>query len=221
MLAGLLLLPALLYLLLSGRVSDLKGPGGLEVTLSQAANQSIPVHSSADGGGALSYEQVHEVEKGRTASFIARVRDLTPDDPVVLTLTLGAGPIDGTVAADYARGLTQFPRFRFVAIVDSAGKLVSYMEERAFRHLVESDVVDARVLLDNIEHQDIGAVRTYPGMIVSTVTPRTSVADALREMERLRKDALLVTEDGHVKGIVERDWLANALLLSIVGRGST
>ena len=101
-LAGLLLLPALLYLLLSGRVSDLKGPGGLEVTLSQAANQSIPVHSSADGGGALSYEQVHEVEKGRTASFIARVRDLTPDDPVVLTLTLGAGPIDGTVAADYA-----------------------------------------------------------------------------------------------------------------------
>ena len=30
-LASLLIVPALLYLLLSGRVSDLKGPGGLEV----------------------------------------------------------------------------------------------------------------------------------------------------------------------------------------------
>jgi CBS domain-containing protein len=216
-LAALLLIPALLYLLLSGRVSELKGPAGLEVRLSEVANAKIPVAGGGhEGGGALAYEEVREVEKGRTESFVDRIRDLTPDDPVVLTLTLGCGEIDGKTAADYAKGLTQFPRFRFVAVLDSHGKLVSYMEERAFRHVIESGVVDSEELLGSIKKQDVGAVRAYPGMIHTSVTPRSSIADALREMERIRKNALLVTEDGRIKGIVERDRLANALLLSVV-----
>lgn len=56
----------------------------------------------------------------------------------MLTLTLGSGPIDGAAAADYAKGLTQFPRFRFVAILDSHAKLISYMSQSAFRHMIEA-----------------------------------------------------------------------------------
>lgn len=217
-LAALLILPAVLYLLLSGRVSELKGPAGLEVRLSEVARQAIPVPGDERHGGALAYEQVHAVERGRKESFFSRIRDITPEDPVVLTLTLGSGPIDGEVAADYARGLTQFPRFRFVAIIDTHGKLISYMEERAFRHVIEADVFDARELLNNIHQKNVGAIRAFPGMLVTTVTPGSSIAGVLREMERLRLNALLVTEEGRVKGIVERERLANALLLSLVER---
>jgi CBS domain-containing protein len=219
-LAALLIVPAVLYLLLSGRVSDLKGPGGLEVRLSEVANRPIPLAADEQGGSAISMEGVQAVEKGRTESFLGRIRGITPEEPVVLTLTLGSGPIDGAAAADYARGLTQFPRFRFVAILDSHGKLISYMDESAFRHVIEADVIDAQELLTNIEHQNVDAVRAFPGMVVSTVTPRTSIANALRKMERVRINALLVTEDGHIKGIVERDRLANALLLSLIERAS-
>src|SRR5436305_2496665 len=42
-LASLMIVPAVLYLLLSGRVSDLKGPAGLEVRLSEVANTTIPL----------------------------------------------------------------------------------------------------------------------------------------------------------------------------------
>jgi hypothetical protein len=215
-LAALLIVPALLYLLLSGRVSDFKGPGGLEVRLAEVANKPLPPHAKDAETSSLSYERVREVERGRTESFVQHIRDITPDDPVVLTLTLGSGPIDGKAAADYARGLTQFPRFRFVAIVDSHGKLISYMQESSFRHLIESDAVDTQQLLNNVERKNVGAVRSYPGMIVSTVSRKTSIADSLREMERLRTNALLVTEDGHIEGIVERDRVANALLLSLI-----
>ena len=38
-LAALLIVPAVLYLLLSGRVSESKGPAGLEVRVSEVANQ--------------------------------------------------------------------------------------------------------------------------------------------------------------------------------------
>jgi CBS domain-containing protein len=219
-LAALLIVPALLYLLFSGRVSEFKGPGGLEVRLAEVANRTIPVGDDDRSTGALAYEQVRAVERGRKESFLSRVSDITPDEPVVLTLTLGADEIDGSAAADYARGLTQFPRFRFVAILDSHGALVSYMEERSFRHLIEADVMDAQQLLNNIHRQDVGAVRAHPGMVVTSVTPDTSIAGALREMERLRLNAMLVTDNGRVKGIVERERLANALLLSLVDHGA-
>jgi CBS domain-containing protein len=219
-LAALLLLPALLYLLLSGRVTDLKGPGGLEVQLAKVANQTIPIAGHEQDGAALSYEEVRPVERGRAESFLDRVRNITPADPVVLTLTVGSGKIDGKVAADYARGLTQFPRFRFVAVLNEDKTLISYMNESAFRHVIAADVVDAAILLDNIEKQNLGPIRGFTGMITTTVAPGVSIADALRTMDSERVEALLVTEGGRIRGIVERDRLANALLLTILDRVS-
>ena len=219
-LAAVLIVPLLVYLLLSGRVSDLRAPGGLELRISEVARQTIPMYDGDLESSALSYERVRAVERGRAESFADHIRDITPQDPVVLTLTLGSEPIDGSVVAEYAKGLTQFPRFRFVAIVDSHGRLISYMPESAFRHLIESDVVDSQQLLNNIQQKDVGAVRAHTAMILSTVTPTTSIADSLREMERLRTNALLVTQDGDIKGIVERDHVANALLLSLIARES-
>ena len=219
-LASLLIVPALLYLLLSGRVSDLKGPGGLEVQLAKVANQTIPMAGHEHDTAALSFEEVRPVERGRAESFLDRVRNITPADPVVLTLTMGSGPIDGRAAADYARGLTQFPRFRFVAVLNDDGTLLCYMDESAFRHVIEADVVDAAALLHNIEHEVAGMVRGFPGMISTTANPGASVADALRSMETARTNALLVTEEGRIRGIVERDRLANALLLSLLDRVS-
>jgi CBS domain-containing protein len=219
-LAALLIVPAVIYLLLSGRVSDLKGPGGLEVQLTRVANQAIPLAGHEQGTTALSFESVRAVEKGRTESFLTRIRDITPDDPVVLTLTVGSGPIDGATAADYAKGLTQFPRFRFVAVLDSHRKLISYMDASAFRHVIEANVIDAQSLLNSIQHEQVGTIRAFPGMVFTTVSPRTSIADALRRMERVHLDALLVTDAGEIKGIVERDRLANALLLSLIDSAS-
>jgi CBS domain-containing protein len=214
-LAVVLIVPALLYLMLSGRVNELKAPGGLEVRLSEAANRTIPVHGKDTPASALAYEELRAVETGRRESFLRRIRDITPADPVILTVTLGSGPIDGGAVANYAKGMTQFPRFRFVAIVDSSGHLISYMEERAFRHLIEADVIDAQELLNNIEHQNVGEIRKSAGMIIETATPDTSIADTLRQMESLRLNALLVTENGRIRGIVERERLTNALLLSL------
>ena len=219
-LAVVLIVPALLYLMLSGRVNEFKGPGGLEVRLSAVAQQTIPVHGTEAQGGALAYEELRAVETGRRESFLRRIQDITPREPVILTLTLGSKAINGEAAANYARGLTQFPRFRFVAVLDSSGHLISYMDERAFRHLVEADVIDAQQLLNNIEQSNVGEIRRSAGMISDTVTPETNIADALREMERLRLNALLVTDHGQVKGIVERERLANALLLSLIDRPS-
>lgn len=54
-------------------------------------------------------------------------------------------------------------------------------------------MIDAQLLFNNIEQQDVGAVRAFPGMVASTVTPQASVAEALRMMERIRLDAILVT----------------------------
>ena len=77
------------------------------------------------------------------------------------------------------------------------------------------NAVDAQTLMNNIAMQNVGDIRRYPGMIATTVHPETSVADALRQMDRIHVGALLVSEDGFVKGMVEREHLANALLLKL------
>jgi CBS domain-containing protein len=217
-LAVVLVVPALLYLMLSGRIDEFKGPGGLEVRLSEVAHETIPVPGDDSPQGALAYEELRAVEAGRRESFLTRTRDIMPAEPVILTLTLGCRSIDGEAALNYARGLAQFPRFRFVAILDSDQhrQLISYMEESAFRHLIEADTFDAQELFNNVEQQNVGAIRAFPGMVSTTVTPETSIVDALRTMERLRINALLVTEHHQVKGIVERERLANRVLLSLI-----
>ncbi len=178
------------------------------------------MHGTDTAASTLAYEELRAVETSRRESFLRRIQDITPKEPVILTLTLGSDSINGEAAANHARGLTQFPRFRFVAILDSARHLISYTDERAFRHLVEADVIDAQELLNNIEHSNVGEIRRSAGMISDTVTPGTNIADALREMESFAS-TLLVTEHGQVRGIVERERLANALLLSLIERPSS
>jgi CBS domain-containing protein len=217
-LAALLIVPALLYLLLSGQVKDLKGPAGFELSLIEVANQRIPL-SGPGGSAKLSYEPVSFIEKGREETFADRTRGIPDEAPVVLTFTLGTR-INGPEAANYAKLLTQFPRFKYVAILDSQGKLVTYIDERAFRHMIEADPLYAQELLNDIERPDVGKVKAFRGMIPYTVTARASIVDTLRKMERTRRNALLVTEEGAIKGIVERDRLANALLLSMIDRAS-
>jgi CBS domain-containing protein len=222
-LAALLIIPALLYLLLSGQVKDLKGPAGLELTLAEVANQNIPLPDEADSTRELSFEKVAAIEKGRTATLDERIRTIPPNAPVVLTFTLGSD-IDGPHAANYARRLTQLRRFRYIAILDSKGKLVSYMEEAAFRHIIDatdpSAVASGMTLINNIREKHIGDVMEFPGMILHRVSPRTTIVQALRKMERTHLNALLVVEKGAIVGIAERDHLANQLLLSLIDRAS-
>lgn len=68
-LAALLIAPALLYLLLSGRVSELKGPAGLEVRLSEAAKQTIPV--PGDDHSALPTRRCVRSRRGAGRAFSA------------------------------------------------------------------------------------------------------------------------------------------------------
>jgi CBS domain-containing protein len=219
-LAALLIIPALLYLLLSGQVKDLKGPAGLELTLADVANRSIPLPDQAHSTQELSFEKIESVAKGRTATLDERIKKIPQGAPVVLTFTLGS-QINGPAAASYTQRLTQLRRFRFVAILDSQGKLVSYMEERAFRHtlLAEYDP-SGMTLINNIRDKHVGELKEFPGMILHTVSPRTTIAQTLQKMDRTHLNALLVIEKGAIVGIAERDHLVNKLLLELIDRAS-
>jgi CBS domain-containing protein len=218
-LAALLIIPALLYLLLSGQVKDLKGPAGLELTLADVANRTIPLPDEADDTRQLSFEKIESVAKGRTATLDERITKIPQGAPVVLTFTLGS-EINGPAAANYALRFTQLRRFRFVAILDSQGKLVSYMDERAFRHTMAADHPSGMALINNIRDKQVGEVREFPGMIHHKVSPRTSIAQALRKMDRTHLNALLVIDNGAIVGIAERDHLVNRLLLGLIDRAS-
>jgi hypothetical protein len=162
--AAVLIVPALLYLMLSGRVNELKGPAGPEVRLSEIANQTIPVPGKDSPAGTLAYEELREVETGRRESFLARIRDITPEESVILTLTLGSDSIDGSAAANHANGADAVPalQVRRHPRLARARAPHLYMEEHSFRHLIEADVIDAQELLNNIEERTSAPYGRFP-----------------------------------------------------------
>ena len=154
-------------------------------------------------------------EAERRASSTSQ--DIAPSDPVVLILTSarerstqGRGRLRRGWTQPRASGSCGAQRGQDTDLLHGRERLPPRDRCRCGRR---------RVLLDNIENENLGPIRGS-GMITTTVAPGTSVADALRTIENQRTDALLVTVDGRIKRIVERDPLANAMLLTILDRVS-
>jgi predicted transcriptional regulator len=57
----------------------------------------------------------------------------------------------------------------------------------------------------------------YPGIVSRTITTKTTNIDALKEMTAQDLDALVVTDDQMVKGVVEREQILSRLILAIAG----
>jgi hypothetical protein len=61
------------------------------------------------------------------------------------------------------------------------------------------------------------SLRTYPGIVTEAITTSHTNAHALREMDRLNLEALVVVNDAkRVAGIVERDQVLSKMLLALV-----
>jgi hypothetical protein len=216
-LASLLIIPALVYLVLSGRVTELKGPGGLEVKLKEAANESVtsrPQQLQLDGPPVA---EMQEVVKGDPMKLKQRLTELDESQPIVLTLVVSDDSQYSTWSVQqYAKALSQFRSFRFVVFIDKEKCLVGYMPVRSFRELLGVGQLGAEFIQLVNEGKSKELLR-FPGVLTKTISPDQTAADALRQMEDVGTDALLVSDQKKaILGVVERDELLSRLVLALV-----
>ena len=114
LLISLLVLPALLYLIVSGRLAEFTGPAGIGAKFRALAEKPVQGEFSD-----LSPERAFVLPKGELASLGDLQADLPPDEPIVLTFILPGGSYEYAAVSQYVEVLAATRRFVLVVFLDS------------------------------------------------------------------------------------------------------
>lgn len=210
---SLLLIPVVIYLVLSGRLSELRA-GGFEMVFNQALKETVmPSPSSIE----LPIDPLEAVEKGGYSPLQETMRRLSSfrdTKPVTLTLNLGRGYFDEAILL-YISSLSQFPSFKFVVLLNEINKVVGYFLVNTFLQIIQNDDISQR-FISSIRNADLEELNNFPGIITETVSPNASNIEALEILQKGDYDALLVVDDNrNLRGVVQRDKIIGNMLLSM------
>jgi len=206
---ALLVLPFIVYAVLSGRLLEVKGPGGWEAKFAQVAGAPVE-HSST----ALPWERLQVVAKGGREALESIRAQLDESEPIVLTLTVGHRYQPGLLAR-HLETLSHFRNFKFVVLLDEDGRVVAYAPQWALKTVLADPPLGRRFVAD-IANGNVGGLFRFPGVVRKTISDKAANADALAQMEELNLEALVVTgDDGTLRGIVEREQVLSKMMLAL------
>ena len=208
---SLLLVPVAIYLILSGRLSEIKAPGGLEAKFINTSKQSVEIALEV-----TSMEDIQVVPKGLARPQVIRekISHLDRLKPIILTLKLGKN-YDRQAILQYIQGLSQFQTFRFVVLLNQENKFEAYILSQAMWQILQNRVL-GKEFVGHINNGEIWELLRYPGVIKETLTPETTNIEALSEMQRRNLGALLIVDkEKNLKGVVERERIVSKLLMSL------
>lgn len=212
-----LLLPALVGLGFSGRLSEISA-GGVTAKFREAGKQ--PVNNLTVKAEAC----VHAM-KGGAAELEAWMTVHAHDylQPVVLELRLNQ-QYDSAVFAGYIRRLrASYPRFAFVVVVDESGAHICHISAALMQTWVGKDDWPSAEQLDrvtsfllDVTHGYTKALLRIPEVRTETAIQSTRLADALRTMNSTADETLLVLDDQkRPYGILEQVSAISELILAL------
>ena len=221
-LIALLVLPLVLYGVISGRLTEFTGPGGWGAKFREAAQQPVDLSLAPID---LTNTEIDTLRKSGERELQNRLDQglLRESRPLVLTLTLGQGGYDASALESYLRELSRFANFRFVAFADAQNRLVGYVPHGTLARALVSTPGAITELLAAVHRADAPAVRAFRGMITESISRRTTNAEALQAMDRLGVDALMVTDEntGTVLGLVDRERILSRMVAALVQAART
>lgn len=212
-LVSLLLLPLLVYVILSGKIQELKGPGGLEAKFSTIANQSI---SAASETIKPESDELQSVLKESTVALEQKVQELNDSKPILMLMHLGSNSYGIEAAIKYIEVLSQFRNFKFVAFLDHRKRFVGFMSAWAVKSLLQKRGLGDDFI--NAVNRGLSAdLMRYPGFETQAINNTWTNANALQEIVRRNVDALVVINDKkEIEGVVEREQIISLMMLSLV-----
>lgn len=213
-LVAVLLVPIVIFLILSGKISELKTPGGLSLVFKDTLTATInPVENDLD----LSVEESISIPKSSLPilqEHMKRISEKKDDSPVTLTLFLGRRySLDMLIT--YIENLAQFPKFKFVVLLFPNNTVFGYFTGVSLLTILNRDDVAER-FLSSLYNEDLETMRIFPGLITDLTFTSKSNIEALEKMDRYNYDALIAVDTNRkLRGVVNRSQIINKLLLSI------
>jgi hypothetical protein len=210
-LIALLVLPIILYGVVSGRLTEFSGPGGWGAKFKEVANQ--PVDTSP---GTLKIDElpVQEIEKESLVELQRKIDagEVQTDRPLAIVLKLGS-VYSPDVMREYARTLSRFADVRLFIVKDLSGSVVAYFRPQAFVHY-DADMAKLQSFSDKVREGSLAELTKLPGVLTQVIYEDTTNAEALATMDRLGLDAIPVVSKryGKLLAVADRNRIVSQML---------
>lgn len=214
---SLLLMPIIAYFISSGRLSELKAPGGLEAKFRDFSKESVELEQTV-----IEFVDAQIVSKAPISpraflnEILLKTENLDEMKPILLTIKVGERErYTRNAIIEYINQLSKYNTFKFVVFLDKNQKFLAYILSHAMlKILQEENLGDSFV--NAIESGDIDKIRLYPRVITKPISIKTTNIEALRNMTNQNLDSLVVVdESNNLKGLVEREQILSKLMLSL------
>lgn len=208
-LIAVLVLPTVAYLVISDRLSEISGPGGLSAKFRE------PTATSATGAlQPVAADDPWAVQKAELSELVRIASRLPVDRPIVLTFTLPGTAYQSWAIKEYIDALEVSRGRGLVAFQDTDAKLLGYMPTDRFRVLIQS--TGGAEFVNHLNQPDaIAWLATAPGVLTERCSSTATNRDALTRMKEARLDQLVIVDEaGRLQRVVERDQLVAAILLA-------
>jgi CBS domain-containing protein len=217
---ALIIVPLLVYGVVSGRLRELSGPGGWGAKFAEAASGRLEPSREALKLSTMEMERIPKERPQKIAERLGKIKD---GRPVVLTMTLGHGSdyYKEQPLADAIDALSQFRNFKFVVVTDKEDRLIAYMPSWTLRAILLSPIGTGDELVRSVNQGLDVEVARHPLAITEVVTANSSNTEALEKMEGLNLEAIVVVDEKRrFRGVVERDRILAQMLVALAkGKG--
>lgn len=207
-----LLLPILIYLIFSGRLSGLKA-GDLEAKFVDITVQSIEIASETI---TPSVNDMVIVKKQGARELLKNIPELNKSKPIILTLILGTSTSYFYESwFKYMEALSQFNTFKFVVFLDKDKKFIAFITSRAILQILRIESL-GNEFINTLNDNKIQELKLFPGIVSTTISTMSTNIEALSEMTKQNLDALIVIDKNlKLEGVVEREQLLSKLILGM------
>jgi hypothetical protein len=207
---ALLVIPFAAYAVLSGRVAEVKGPGGWEARFAEVATATVDPSSET-----LPVEELQVVAKMGTDALSMMQERIDESEPIVMTMRVGGTRYSPRAVRLYLDTLSHFPNFKFVVFLDGWDRVLGYMPQWALKALLADPQLGRRFLGD-LTAGRVKSLLMFPGIVRKTISENEPNSRALQEMEEQNLEALVVTDETRLlKGVVEREQVLSRMMLAL------
>lgn len=204
--------PVLVYLVVSGKISEFAAPGGFEARFLAIARKPVEF---VDRTLEASVQPAQIAERGRTAELPDRLSRLERFEPVILTVKLGQA-YDRRDWLEYVNALLEYPQFALAALLDENDRLLAFMGVGTVHELLSNAALGGE-LVRLIEQGELQHIIRFPGVHQQRVSPRSSAIEALRRMRGLSIEVLPVVDaQGSIVGIVTMQEIIAQIIVDLV-----
>ncbi len=198
------LMPFIILLIASGKLKEIKGPGGIALLMRDEAERGISLEVE---NNALEIDPQITHEKGGLESLLHMISERPP---TALSFVLEKRGYYGNYAIEtYIRELRALSEFRYIIFVSISGKFSGYMKVDDFAILLEKGNI--------IEGIESASILQNKNMYRDKIKANSSNREALSAMEKANVNELAVVDSSDkFVGIINQEQIVRKVLSKIV-----